>query len=103
MSPRGRRYDELPFTERQLQVLRLIEEGRASHGYSPTVREFLDPLWVSSTQAVQCLVEALRRKGLLVGERGSARTLRATEIGRQHMVAVTTARATRGLEAEVFR
>ncbi|WP_224364198.1 LexA family protein [Hyalangium versicolor] len=108
MNRHRRRCADLPPTERQLQVLRLIEEGRARQGYSPTVRELLAPLGVSSTQAVQCLVEALRRKGLLVGERGSVRTLRGTEAGRQCLAAATHLKGAhrqkvRALEVEVLR
>lgn len=52
-------------TERQLQVLRLIEKSVEERGYPPSLRELAAALGLEGTRAVEKHVEALRRKGYL--------------------------------------
>lgn len=63
-------------TERQKQVLALIERSVDERGYPPSLRELAAALGIEGTRAVEKHVEALRRKGYLKKGRG-ARALEA--------------------------
>ena len=61
-------------TPRQLDILRLIRDFRASRGFSPTMQELADRLGVSKVTVFQH-IEALEEKGLISRSRHRARSL----------------------------
>lgn len=61
---------------RQKQVLAALRIFIREHRYPPTRRELGAILGISSTNAVQDLLDALKRKGWVNWEPGTARTLR---------------------------
>jgi repressor LexA len=65
-------------TTRQAQVLSIIREYQARHGYPPTQEEIADALGLTWTRAVEKHLQALERKGYLVRGRG-ARTIHLPE------------------------
>jgi repressor LexA len=68
-------------TPRQLDVLRLVDESRRRHGYSPTMQEIGDRLRLTKVTVFEH-VGALERKGLLRrGAKHSARSLQLTPEG----------------------
>ncbi|QSQ19342.1 hypothetical protein JY651_28855 [Pyxidicoccus parkwayensis] len=95
--PRQRK-TTLPPTDRQLQVLRLIERHRTNRGCAPTARELLSQLGLSpnSLQAVQEFYQGLEARGLLERERGKARTARATAEGLRWLGITTPSTAPEG-------
>ncbi len=68
-------------TDRQRDVLEIIETTRDERGYSPSIREISAVLDVSSTNATADLLKALRKRGLVEWMPRTARTLRVTEDG----------------------
>lgn len=66
-------------TPRQLEILRIIRDGRREHGYSPTMQEIGDRLGLSKVTVFEH-VEALLAKGLLHrGSQHKARSLRIAD------------------------
>jgi repressor LexA len=63
-------------TKRQRQVLDFIQQNRQTEGVAPTVREIAGHFGFRSPRAASDHVEALRKKGVLASEPGTARTLR---------------------------
>ncbi len=61
---------------RQKELLTVLRQYLATHGFSPTVREICAALNIGSTNAVSDILRALRKKGLVDWEDGHARTLR---------------------------
>ena len=82
-------------TQRQKQVLVLVRDYIAQHGYPPTKRELADILGVSSATGVSDILDAAERKGLVVLVPFISRGIRLTtegleaikesEIGRAHV------------------
>lgn len=72
-------------TPRQLEVLRTIDAASRLSGHAPTIRELADVLSVKSTNAVACLLAALRRHGLVDWKDGKGRTLAITRLGRSRI------------------
>ena len=69
-----------PPTARQLEVVAAIRALTiAGGGLGPSIRELTAHFGVSSVNAMWCVMNALRRKGLLTYERGKSRTLRLRE------------------------
>lgn len=64
-------------TKRQRQVLAFIQASREKAGVAPTLREIADHFGFRSLTAAADHARALRRKGVLEGQPGRARTLRA--------------------------
>jgi repressor LexA len=62
-----------------VQIVEAIQQFRAAHGYSPTVRELGAMVHLSSPCSVQRHVVALQRAGLVVREPGKARCLLVIE------------------------
>jgi repressor LexA len=60
-----------PPTERQKQVLRLVEKSVEERGYPPSLRELSAALGLEGTRAVEKHVDALRKKGYLKKGRGA--------------------------------
>lgn len=52
-------------TDRQSEVLEAIIEYSKLHSYPPSRRDLCSMLYVSSTNAVQCHLSALERKGYI--------------------------------------
>ncbi len=58
-----RDFPQEPLTERQAQVLRLIQASLETRGYAPSLRELAADLKIDGTRAVEKHVAALHRKG----------------------------------------
>jgi SOS-response transcriptional repressor LexA len=58
------------------ELLRIIDEFCASHGFSPTVRELQERLGVRSMGTIHRRLVALRDKGLVAWEPNRYRTIR---------------------------
>jgi repressor LexA len=69
-------------TRKQVRVLELIRDFRASSGYSPTLREIAGELGVSSVATVAEHIAALEAKGLVRRRPDRARSVRLTARGR---------------------
>ncbi len=65
---------EEPLTPRQVQLLSTIAGFQTRRGYSPTIGELADRLGISRTTAFEH-IEQLRKKGLVSGLAGRARSL----------------------------
>lgn len=74
-------------TQRQSEVLRLVDSHFERHNSSPTLKELADQLGISP-QAVSCHIEALRRKGLLTSTGGKARSIFLTR-WKEHVPGIT--------------
>ena len=62
-------------TPRQLEILRLIRDFRASHGYSPTMQEIGDHLHLTKVTVFEHVGALERKKLLLRGAKHKARSL----------------------------
>jgi repressor LexA len=62
-------------TPRQQDILRLVRNFLADHGYPPTVRELCRLAKLKSPDTVQYHLDKLRAKGLLGSTEGKSRTL----------------------------
>lgn len=62
-------------TERQQEILRLLEQRRSDGDPPPSYREIGESLGIASVSAVAKHVEALRRKGLLATTTGKTRSI----------------------------
>jgi repressor LexA len=69
---------ELPgeLTDRQREVVSTIEDFRGKHGYSPSVRDMMKSLGIGSTNGIVCHLKALAKKGAIVWDTGTARSIR---------------------------
>src|SRR5262245_57658251 len=63
-------------TDRQKQVLHLIEQSITQRGYPPTLREIGEQMGIRSTNGVNDHLKALEKKGYLVREDLKSRALR---------------------------
>lgn len=70
-------------TERQLELLRLVQQRQADGLSPPTVREIGSAMGIVSTNGVADHLKALRRRGLLDWPEGRNRSLRLTGAGRK--------------------
>lgn len=73
-------------TPRQQQILELLKNFTADHGYAPTVRELCRLAGVSSPDTVQYHLDNLRAKGLLEEAHGKSRTLLPAMMERVAMI-----------------
>ena len=69
-------------TDRQMQILRVIDDSTRENGYPPSVRELCDLLGIRSTNGVADHLRRLASKGLILRGVAKARTMRLTELGR---------------------
>lgn len=74
-------------TARQLEVLRVIEDSRRERGFSPTIREIVEALGISSLNGAVDHLRALERKDLLDRTERTARTYRASALGLRYLSA----------------
>lgn len=65
-------------TRKQQQILDFIDKFQRTHGASPTFREITNQFGFRSENSVTQHLRLLRKKGLLSGEAGRARSLRVT-------------------------
>ncbi|HEV8718301.1 MAG TPA: transcriptional repressor LexA [Candidatus Binatia bacterium] len=65
----------LPLTPRQEQLLRIIDDSLASHGYAPTLQELARALKIASVQGVKDHLTALERKGYIRRPAGKRRAI----------------------------
>lgn len=65
-------------TERQQQLLALLKNFTADHGYAPTVRELCRLAGVRSPDTIQYHLDRLREKGLLEEAKGRSRAAQIT-------------------------
>ena len=70
-------------TQRQRQVLAFIQASREKVGAAPTLREIAAHFGFRSLTAAADHVRALRRKGVIEGQAGRARMLRAVQPWRE--------------------
>ncbi len=62
-------------TERQMRVLRYVEEFQRAHGYAPTIREMCEALGIRSTNGITDHLAALERKGYIRRDQDKSRTI----------------------------
>ena len=74
----GERDEEMTYTPRQLQVLKLIHEYHVRNGYAPTYAELAKELGVSTITIFEHM-EALERKGAIRRRRHEARSAEIVE------------------------
>ncbi len=67
-------------TERQLDILRFIQDFVEFNGYPPTYREIGKNFGISSTFGVKRHLDALSKKGYLNNEFNASRTISLTEL-----------------------
>lgn len=66
----------------QLETLRVIQDYRDQHAFSPTIREMMVPLGIRSTYAMHCRLHWLEVRGLVDrGADGKQRQTRLTAAG----------------------
>ena len=76
---------DIPLTERQRDILQMINEHVTEHGYPPSVREIGDAVGLKSTSSVHAHLETLEDRGYL---RRDPSKPRAMEIGRDPLTAL---------------
>jgi repressor LexA len=76
---------DIPLTERQRDILMMINDHVNEHGYPPSVREIGDAVGLKSTSSVHAHLETLEDRGYL--RRDPAKP-RAMEIGRDPLTAL---------------
>ena len=79
-------------TDRQEEILRVILDYQADHGYAPTLREIGKLTDISSPNGVMCHLTALEKKGYLSrgGSNGAtARSLVVKKLPARHRPRVT--------------
>lgn len=75
-------------TPKQSNILRLIKDFMADHGYAPTVRELGRLARLKSTDTVQFHLDNLRSKGFLDSVTGKSRTLAFPGVERVAMIPI---------------
>ncbi|WP_373047204.1 hypothetical protein [Vulgatibacter sp.] len=76
-------------TERQLEVLRVVDDLHRAEGLPPAVRQLGAVLGIASTNGVMDHLRALQKKGLLERRPKVSRGLFVTAAGRQLLDAAT--------------
>ena len=80
-----------PLTNRQREVLEIIERHTREHGYPPSVREIGEAVGLTSPSTVHAHLAALQRRGYLRRDPTKPRALEvrwdphSDEIGRAHV------------------
>jgi repressor LexA len=69
-------------TDREREILRVIQTETQTHGYPPSVRELCELLHVASTNGMIEHLQRLTRKGYLQREIATARAISVTEKGK---------------------
>ena len=76
----GLTLDQMPMTDRQVEVYDWICRYIAANGFSPTIRELCEAFGFKSKNGALCHLHPLRRRGMVDWVDGKARTLRTTEV-----------------------
>lgn len=76
----GLTLDQMPMTDRQVEVYDWICRYVAANGFSPTIRELCEAFGFKSKNGALCHLHPLRRRGMVDWVDGRARTLRPTEV-----------------------
>lgn len=71
---------EKPATERQRQILEVIRNFTADHGYPPSVREIGERVGLSSSSTIHAHLKALERHGLISRDPTKPRALRSGDL-----------------------
>ena len=66
-------------TQRQLEILKFIREFIAAHEYSPSYREIMEHFGFTSLGSVYKHMNVLKRKGVIVADKNSARSIALAE------------------------
>jgi SOS-response transcriptional repressor LexA len=90
---------ETPITPRQQEILRLIVEAVRKAGRYPTLREVMATVALKSTNAINCHLTALRRKGYLAWPDGGEKWRSWVVVGLEVSVAPADDDAGRRLAA----
>jgi len=69
-------------TDRQFQVLELLDVGIRENGFAPSYLEMLPQLGIVSSQALFEHMRALERKGMILPVNGKKRAVTLTELGK---------------------
>jgi SOS-response transcriptional repressor LexA len=72
-------------TDVQLETLRFLADYAKRHGYAATIREVGAYFGIASTNGANDRIKALERKGLLVRESKTARSIRLTDAGKRRL------------------
>lgn len=75
---------KIKLTDRQQQVLALLNAFRHEHGYPPTVQELAEMMGCRSHNAAADHLRALERKGVLTRERGVSRGISFNALNREY-------------------
>ena len=82
----------IKFTKKQLAVLNFLEDFTAENGYSPSYREIMSGLGLTSVSAVAEHVENLVQKGVIRKVPGAARSLEVLDYRHEETVNLFKAR-----------
>lgn len=63
-------------TDRQFDMYVAIRDFEREHGFAPTVREIGEIMGIASPNGVLCHVRAIQKKGLIVREYATSRSIR---------------------------
>ncbi len=87
-------------TKKQLAVLNFLEDFTEENGYSPSYREIMTGLGLSSVSAVAEHIDNLVSKGVLKKVPGAARSLEILDYKHEETVKLFNARMTDASEEE---
>lgn len=87
-------------TKKQLAVLNFLEDFTEENGYSPSYREIMTGLGLSSVSAVAEHIDNLVSKGVLKKVPGAARSLEVLDYKHEETVKLFNARMTDASEEE---
>ena len=90
----------LKLTKKQLALLEFLEEFTETNGYSPSYREIMAGLGLSSVSAVAEHVENLVNKGVLRKVPGAARSLEVLDYKHEETVKLFKERMLLGTEEQ---
>ena len=85
-SPSEPRDASVQLTKRQQEILRVVQDHIARHGYPPTVREIGDAVGLTSSSTVHAHLQALESRGALKRDPTKPRAidLRERQVSRTH-------------------
>lgn len=74
-------YVDIALSTRRRTLLRAIAEYWREHGFSPSIQDLVLACDISSSSVVDYNLRILERNGLIRRERGTARSMRLTDVG----------------------
>ena len=90
----------LKLTKKQLAVLNFLQDFTEENGYSPSYREIMSGLGLSSVSAVAEHIDNLVSKGVLRKVPGAARSLEVLDYKHEETVALFNAQILKATEEE---